>query len=393
MQQNRCTADETGVKAAPITKSLQLLRSNACPICAQAMHKVIDLPRLPLTEKYEPWAATFEVGRGFLDQALLFCERCTHGKLEVVVSPAELYGGGYRTATATSASAMRAVGTFANFVKQAPLERVETVIDIGGNDASLLANFPGKKHVIVDPNASGDAWLVREFVEAADLAPFKPDRKLILSSHTLEHIPDPQAFFEKVSSIFTYDDLLAIQVPSLERLVLDRRIDQIHHQHVHYYTQRSLGLLLNRFGFEVIGVQVDPEHWGAVMVLCRRGQTPDSAKRLTYRIVEASAGWHKSWMRHHNVPDRAIAFGAALMLPMLAYWMPSLQDIEYVADNDRGKDGLRFVNFNKRIRVDYDLAGRDVVISAIWTKLAARALTAQAIEKGARSVIVPLRTL
>lgn len=371
----------------------QPIRSNSCPVCAQVMPVAINLPRLPLTEKYERWGAAFEVGRGFVDQALLFCERCTHGKLEVIVPPAELYGGGYRTSTATSASALRAVDTFARFVKHATLERIETVIDVGGNDASLLAHFPGKKHVIVDPNARGNAWLINEFIEDADLAPFKAVRKLILSSHTLEHIPNPAAFFEKVASIFTYDDLLAIQVPSLERLVLDRRIDQIHHQHVHYYTQRSLGLLLNKYGFEVIGVQVDAEHWGAVMVLCRRGHTPDSARRLTHRLVEASAVWYRSWMRHHNAPSNAIAFGAALMLPMLAYWMPSLGDIEYIADNDRSKDGLRYVNFNKRIRADYELAGRDVVISAVWTKLAARALTAQALEKGARSVLVPLTTL
>ena len=88
-----------------------------------------------------------------------------------------------------------------------------------------------------------------------------------------------------------------------------------------------------------------------------------------------------------------VAFGAALMLPVAAYYMPSLHLVDYIADNDASKDGLRYINFNKRITCNYDLAGRDVVITAINTKLACRALTKLAWDMGARNVLVPLQML
>jgi hypothetical protein len=88
-----------------------------------------------------------------------------------------------------------------------------------------------------------------------------------------------------------------------------------------------------------------------------------------------------------------IGLGAALMLPVLAYWLPSLGAVEFIADNDPSKDGLRYINFNRPIRCVYDLRGRDVVITAIGTRHACRALIKQAFDQGAQNVTVPLGVL
>lgn len=369
-----------------------LLRSNACPVCRGAMQKLIDLPRFPLTEKYEPYATEF-VDRGYYDQALLFCERCSHGKLEAVVAPAVLYGADYRTRSAGSVGSRVALERFAAFIGETTLN-VEAVLDIGGNDASLVALLPGARKVVVDPHASGDAEVVRSFVEDADLLPYKGLRKLIVSSHTLEHLADPRAFFEKVASVCCHGDWLAIQVPALEAMVYRGRFDHVHHQHVNYFSLRSLARLLADYGFSVERHAYDETHWGAGMVMCRRGDGDRDMKRslVPSEIVEAYERFRARW-ETVDVPIEAIGFGAALMLPVLSYWLPALDVIDYIADNDRSKDGLRYINFNRPIRCDYDLKDRDVVITAIGTKLACRELVRQAFDKGARNVIVPLGML
>ena len=371
-----------------------LLRSNECPICRGAMARMIDMPRFPLTEMYEPYQREF-VDHGYYDQAFLYCERCVHGKLEAIVPPAVLYGPGYRTRSAASIGSKAAVERFARFIQETALD-VETVIDIGGNDASLVLCFPDARKVIVDPHAdSGVAEVVKQFVEEADLTPWKASNKLIVSSHTLEHVADPRAFFEKVNSVCMHGDWLAIQVPSLEALLYCSRIDHIHHQHVNYFSRRSLGRLLAEHGFEIVRYAYDHSHWGALMVMCRKG---DGDRDIRTSIVPSSVTRalekFKARLATVEIPSYELSgpvgFGAALMLPVLAYWLPSLANVEYIADNDKAKDGLRYINFNKRIQCEYSLEGRDVVITAIGTKLACRELVRQAFEKGALHVIVPL---
>src|SRR5262245_8268594 len=205
-----------------------LLRSNECPICRGPMANLINMPRFPLTEMYEPYADEF-VDHGYYDQAFLFCERCVHGKLEAIVPPEVLYGASYRTRSAASVGSLAAIRNFAAFILKTQLA-TDTVVDIGGNDASLVMRLPGARKVVVDPHASGDGVeIIRAFVEDADLIDLKADHKLIVSSHTLEHVADATEFFEKVSGICMHGDWLAIQVPSLEAMVRDARIDHIHH--------------------------------------------------------------------------------------------------------------------------------------------------------------------
>lgn len=369
-----------------------LIRSNTCPICSRAMAPIIDLPRFPLTERYEPASVEF-VDRGYFDQALLFCEACTHGKLAAVVPPAELYGADYLTRSAGSVGSLAAIDHFASFITETPMDGVQTVIDIGGNDASLVGRLPGACKVVVDPHADGDVHILRAFIEDADLGPWKADRKLIVSSHTLEHIQHPQEFIDKVNSVCMHGDWLAIQVPGLDALVHDARIDHIHHQHIHYFSRRSLSKLLAKAGFEIVRHRYDFTHYGALMMMCRKGAGEASNPRIVPSDILSAQRRFKAQMRSARVPEESIAFGAALMLPVLAYHLPALAAVEYIADNSKAKHGLRYINFDRAIRSDYDLKGRDVVITGISTKLACRALVAQAFEKGARNVLVPLNNL
>src|SRR5262245_26766463 len=163
-QKNLPTFSTVGVKDARIETLGTLKKSNECPICSGAMDRLIDLPRFPLTEMYEPWAETFEEGRAVVDQAFLFCRACSHGKLETIVPPTLLYGSGYRTRTAASGGAWQAVKRFAGFIHEnVDITEFDAALDIGGNDGSLLNFFVGLRLVAVDPNAEGDG-AIRAFI-------------------------------------------------------------------------------------------------------------------------------------------------------------------------------------------------------------------------------------
>jgi hypothetical protein len=309
-----------------------------------------------------------------------------------VLEPAALYGDSYGYRTKNSGTAQAAITRFLDFIGVVP--GVDTVIDIGASDGYLLS-YSGIAHkVAVDPHAEiedGDA--VRALFENAALSSYQGRRKLFVASHTLEHVPDVDAFLSKISGLWRDGDKLAISVPSLDLMVAECRMDWVHHQHVQYFSERSLGLLLAKHGFGILKSQFDHQHWGALMLLCDRKVRGVKAESMNKWTISRAHTEFEHMISEVSVPKGAIGFGAGPMVPVLRYHLPALENIAYIADNDRSKNGLRYTNFDKSIRADYDLADRDVVITAVTSKLSARALTAQAFERGARNVIVPVKVL
>jgi cyclopropane-fatty-acyl-phospholipid synthase len=357
------------------------------------MSKMLNLPRFPITERYESCDKDFVEGRDSVDQGFMFCQRCIHGSLETIIPASELYGNGYRTKTGNSFGATQAVQNFSCFVKlHCDLSKIDTVIDIGANDDTLLGMFQGKLTVGVDPHAIR-AGSIPQFIEKADLSQFKSHRKLIVSSHTIEHLEDPEVMIRKVAGILNPGDVLALQFPSLELLVKDARIDQIHHQHVNYFSERSISALLARYGIGVTHRKFDESHWGALMLIAKSGIGMVKGSVLSKEGVANAIAAFDEEMMGVRIPEGAVALGASLMLPVLSYWAPELGNIEFIADDDATKNDLRYVNFNKRISNDYELRGRDVVITAVGSKSAYRGLALKALADGAARVILPLRTL
>ena len=368
-----------------------------CPICAGGMERLIELPRFPITEMYEPFTSTF-LDRGYIDQAFMYCEPCGHGKLRNVISPATLYGSSYRTVTGKSVGALGAVLNFRQFIgKHIKDTEYDCVVDIGGNDGTLLEMFRGKRRVAVDPNAVDGTELVREFIENADLAHLKPAKKLICSSHTLEHIEDPHVVFSKLRDIVTDTDYCAFQFPSLKYLVEDYRFDQSHHQHVHYYSLRSISKLLHQYGFEITHAEYDASHYGALMVIFRKGDVELGAETISaHRIYDANIVFHNEMEclndRMNDVKG-VVGYGAALMLPVLKYYIPRVADIEYLVDEDESKHGLRYTNLNLEIKPMRNLTGDTVMVTAFSTKMALRQIVGKLFRLQVKNIIVPFHYL
>jgi hypothetical protein len=322
------------------------------------MEQVIDLPSYPFTDK--PSAA---------DQEFLFCS-CGHGMLKNVY-PQE--SGKMGEANYLS--------VFAEFVKK-HVGHYDLVIDIGGGDASLCKLFSGPYQVI-DP-------AINCGIEEAHLQSFKFTHKLILSSHTLEHIPDPNLFVSKVSACLRKEDTVALQVPSLDWLVEDQRFEQVYHQHIHYFSERSLTALLAKHGLKVIATEFNPDHWGAIMVIARKGDGAAAGRPITRLDVVFSRfcfGTAIGLWRYKLRNGGFLIYGASPMLPVMEYHLPVLAKAEYIADDDGNKEGIWR---NLLVTPDYQFKDRDVVIASC-SKATSRRMMAKAIDLGARNVYAPFQ--
>lgn len=329
-----------------------------CPICSSQMEKLFDLPAYPFTDK-----------PGSADQAFLFCS-CGHGMLEKVY-PQESgrMGEGHY------------LPVFADFVKKHATP-YDLVIDIGGGGDALCRLFKGPYQVI-DP-------LVNCSIEDAVLQNFKFTHKLIVSSHTLEHVADPNVFMAKVSGCLRKEDTVALQVPSLDWMVEDQRFDQVYHQHIHYFSERSLTSLLAKHGMKVMACEFNPDHWGAIMVIAKKadgGSIGRTLNKLDLVFSKFCFGTAVGLWRYKLRNGGFIIYGMSPMLRVMEYHIPCLQKAQFIADDDESKEGLWK---NLVVTKDYDFKDRDVVIAAA-SKATSRKMTMKALSLGARNVYTPFQ--
>ena len=378
-----------------------------CPICGSPGIRLIHLPNYPITEVYQKFEEnSFQFPTSY-DQAFNFCQPCQHGFLTSLLDKDFIYGN-YNTHSTSSFGSVNAINNFYEFVISNFTIAEEVLIDIGANDTFLLKKFEhtNAKLIGVDPNISSDSdriECIKGYIEDVDIEEFGGAKKIYLCSHTLEHIFDPDLFFKKLSRAGTADDEFFFQFPSLDLLVRDCRFDQVHHQHIQYFSLTSIAKLLNKNGFNLIKHSFDSDHYGTLMIYFKK--SPIIAYHIELPAITSSKikASYDAFFNSISSADSRInflkedfyCFGASLMLPILAYYMPNLLKTVAILDADENKLGLSYVNFDRKIISDneFEYKNSDLVITAVSTKLATRNILKILIDRKAENIILPFNTL
>lgn len=360
---------------------------HACAICDGELEALLELPGLPLTGLFAGAPAQAPAPR--FDQALWWCPRCAHGQLAYPLEPAMLYGEDYAFRSSTSASARAGSDLFLDFLERvAPGRKFNCVLDVGCNDLYLLRALRGRaaRRAGVDPiwagregqGSAADLILIGAPIEQSELAarlPTTPD--LIVCRHTLEHLRDPRAVMVRLVELAAGDGLILIEVPGFEGLVAKGRFDQIFHQHLHYFSQRSLQRLSIAVGARYLAGAENPHHWSARLVaLDKRGGAAPELAAYSYDAGEIRAryaGFRRDLARAREllgeIPGPLYGYGAAQMLPVLAYHMESdLAQLAAILDDDPARQGNYYADPPLAIRAPAsagDLAQISVFITAL----------------------------
>lgn len=355
---------------SPKKKSgVQVTRRHVCAACGNRdLDEVIALPRLPLTGIF-----VLPEERGNyqeFDQAFMRCTACGHGQLRDTISPTYLYQDTYTHRSSLSPISRRGNDFFLNFVEEIIGNRnFDCIAEIGCNDLYLLRKLAGRGKICVgfDPiwkDQSRDSSesinvhgkYVEEIDPVADL-PVRPD--LVLSAHTFEHVDNPLESLRGPYERAQPGALFVLEIPSLETLLTIGRFDQIFHQHLNYFSMHSLRRMIEELGGEFIAHRYNYSYWlGTQLVAFSKPQRTDnsvgaSAKPQLVTRERILLGYksycrsmeclNESLGRLTNSGATAIGFGAAQMLPMLAYHMKSdLGNLRFILDDNLDKKGRTY---------------------------------------------------
>lgn len=384
-----------------------------CCVCEGPLERVIELPRLPLTGIYSRTGQVPDFPT--LDQALMLCPACEHGQLLRMIDPEFLYGHDYGFRTSASETARRSTVFFADYLDRlCPGKRFARVLDFGCSDVVLLQRISGRadRLIGVDPVLKGreaefagaSVSVIGAMIEDVDVrAALGGAPDLVVCQHTIEHLPEPKRILEQLLAAGSQETLFVFEFPCLDLMLADIRFDHVFHQHVQYFSLRSIELLLRAVGAELVDHTYHPTYWGALLVAFRKvgdgglrqditGGAPATnaaAIRARFALFTSQMAAASRLLAEH---DRSLLFGygAALMLPILGYHLGiDFSGFAAILDDDPAKAGLGYVNLPVAIRNpgDIDFSTLVICLTALDNR---RPILRRLAERNPRQIINPL---
>lgn len=291
---------------------------------------------------------------------LVRCRDCTLMQVPEVVDPQIIFAE-YSYTSSTTETLTSHFAEMAKDLVALGLGAGDLVVEFGCNDGVLIQPLRrlGVRAVGVDPSdvarraSDAGGWpLVAGYFDAKsaeDILDHHGRAKLVVANNVFAHIDDLDATMLAVAAVLREDGFFVFEVHYQGDLIRDFQFDTVYHEHLCYYSLRSLEVLLGRFGFSIVDLKPIPIHSGSIRVIAALGTSPHApnpevARRLeierTYDIPQFIAGVRerRSALRKRIVDLRSngrsvVGYGAAgRATVLLNYCQLGRELIDYVVD-------------------------------------------------------------
>ena len=252
---------------------------SACRMCGNShLIDVVDLGEQYLTGVFPRAGEAAHLTKGPLQ--LVKCHgdeaaACGLVQLRQTYETHEMYGTNYGYRSGLNGSMVTHLQSkIARVVEQGLLASGDLVIDIGSNDGTALAAFPGRtERVGVDP--VGEKFrkfypqgvaLIPEFFSGALIQQRYPGRKakVITSFSMMYDVENPMQFVREIAELLDPDYGVWVSEQSYLPLMLERMaFDTICHEHIEYYALRQVEWLLERADMCLLDVELNDVNGGS----------------------------------------------------------------------------------------------------------------------------------
>jgi hypothetical protein len=251
-------------------------QSNECRGCKKKDFTIV----LDLGE--QPWCNDFLTKEQLGNESkyplrLVHCDSCGLLQLDYTV-PKETMFGNHKYCSGMTKTLLNHFYEVANEnVNQFDMKKDDLVVDIGGNDGSQLIQYQklGIENVLNFESAIAVSEIAREqgvktiteFFNEENASKYIQDNtvKLYNASGVFFHLEELHSVIRGIKNTLRKDGILLVQFMYAGAMIDGKNFDTIYHEHLCYYTVRSLANLLKPYGLEIFDGYYSPIHSGSVI--------------------------------------------------------------------------------------------------------------------------------
>ena len=253
-----------------------IIKRTTCRVCdAGPLEKIYSLGNLYVSTFLDKDAALGPALRAPL--SLVICPKCTLVQLEHTAPQELMYSSHYWYRSALSPVISADLREIARVAAEevGGLKTGDKVLDIGANDGTLLAAYPDTVQKFgCEPakNLQDELGKVAEvipgFWKAEDFMGRKA--KVVTAIGMFYDMEDPNQFIADVAKVLDQDGVFIAQLMTLKHMLDRADVGNICHEHIEYYSYRSLVELFERNGLEIYKVEENSINGGSYRLFGRK---------------------------------------------------------------------------------------------------------------------------
>ena len=243
----------------------------------------------------QPWGNHFlkneEVGKEpFYPLKVIFCHNCTTAQLDFTVKKEVMFSD-HTYLSGITRSLYEHFFNTAKIVDDAffKTEKNKSVLDIGSNDGTQLIAYKNLGYDILGVESSSRIALIANSkgiptihsffnLEAANLINKKFD--IINASGVFFHLEELHSVTDGIKLLLKEEGVFVVQFLYMKSIMENCAFDQIYHEHLLYYTLKTINTLLNLHGLELFDAYLSPIHGGSIIGYASHLNSKEPTERL-----------------------------------------------------------------------------------------------------------------
>lgn len=335
----------------------------------------------------------------FYPLSLSYCENCSLVQLNHTPDPKELFSN-YVWVTSTSGVAKNHAKVFCDdVVKQIKNKKKDYILEIASNDGTFLLPFikKGYKVLGVDPAQNiADIAIENGIATKCEFFGVKAAQKIkkdfgtssvVIARNVLPHVANAHDLIKGVSICLDENGLFVLELHYAKMIFQELHYDSIYHEHLCYFTIKSLEKLLSVEGLFIQDLKTSPINAGNLVFYIKKGKVNESATVKAYRKAEKEIKLNtfESWVNFANRTKKhrgkflkilnkdkgafIVGYGAsARSSTLLNYCGIGTKEMSIIADQNPLKQGLYTAGTHIQIKSPDDVMKKNphVVVILAW---------------------------
>jgi SAM-dependent methyltransferase len=271
-----------------------------CRVCdSKDLELVVDLGM-------QPWCNNFlredEIGKEpFYPLHVVYCHNCSTSQLDFTVKKEVMFGDHTYLSGVTKSLSDHFAAVAEDLDQQFFAGRSEkSVLDIGSNDGTQLKHFQRLGYEVLGVESSkttaeianrAGVPTLNAYFNLETMAGIGRQFDAFNAAGVFFHLEELHSVCEAIKAGLKHDGVFVVQFLYMKSILENLAFDQIYHEHLLYYTLKTIEVLLNRHGLAMFDARLAPIHGGSIIgYVGHAGSRAPSEQLLRMRAEEEQSG-------------------------------------------------------------------------------------------------------